>query len=98
MAGFAGALQAATAVAGGQSYPEGCLYLVATPIGNLADISLRALHVLQMADVLACEDTRHTQALLRAWGMQRPASQLLAVHQHNEQPILLFLVLYPGYG
>ena len=85
MAGFAGALQAATAVAGGQSYPEGCLYLVATPIGNLADISLRALHVLQMADVLACEDTRHTQALLRAWGMQRPASQLLAVHQHNEQ-------------
>ena len=85
MAGFAGALQAATAVAGGQSYPEGCLYLVATPIGNLADISLRALHVLQMADVLACEDTRHTQALLCAWGMQRPASQLLAVHQHNEQ-------------
>ena len=93
MAGFAGALQAATAVAGGQSYPEGCLYLVATPIGNLADISLRALHVLQMADVLACEDTRHTQALLRAWGMQRPASQLLAVHQHNEQQAAQAVVL-----
>lgn len=77
--------QVAAAVAGGQSYPPGCLYLVATPIGNLADISLRALHVLQLADVLACEDTRHTQALLRAWGMQRPTSQLLALHQHNEQ-------------
>lgn len=77
--------QVAAAVAGGQSYPPGCLYLVATPIGNLADISLRALHVLQLADVLACEDTRHTQALLRAWGMQRPPSQLLALHQHNEQ-------------
>lgn len=78
-------MQIAAAVAGGQSYPAACLYLVATPIGNLADISLRALHVLQLADVLACEDTRHTQALLRAWGMQRPASQLLALHQHNEQ-------------
>lgn len=58
-----------------------------------ADISLRALHVLQMADVLACEDTRHTQALLRAWGMQRPASQLLAVHQHNEQQAAQAVVL-----
>ncbi len=84
-AGLPHALQVAAAVAGSQSYPQGCLYLVATPIGNLADISLRALHVLHMADVLACEDTRHTQALLRAWGMQRPASQLLALHQHNEQ-------------
>lgn len=83
--GWSSALQLARAVAGSQSYPQGCLYLVATPIGNLADISLRALHVLQMADVLACEDTRHTQALLRAWGMERPASQLLALHQHNEQ-------------
>ncbi|MDO4796121.1 MAG: 16S rRNA (cytidine(1402)-2'-O)-methyltransferase [Brachymonas sp.] len=77
--------QIAAAVAGGQSYPPGCLYLVATPIGNLADISLRALHVLQLADVLACEDTRHTQTLLRALGLQRPSSQLLALHQHNEQ-------------
>ena len=58
--------------------------MVATPIGNLADISLRALHVLQKVDALACEDTRHTQQLLRAYGLDRPGSQLLAVHQHNE--------------
>ena len=57
---------------------------MATPIGNLADISLRALHVLQRVDAVACEDTRHTQTLLRAYGLERPAAQLLAVHQHNE--------------
>lgn len=57
---------------------------MATPIGNLADITLRALHVLQMADTIACEDTRHTQSLLRAYGVDKSASQLLAVHQHNE--------------
>ncbi len=58
--------------------------MVATPIGNLADISLRALHVLQLVDCVACEDTRHTQGLLRSYGLDRPGSQLLAVHQHNE--------------
>ncbi len=58
--------------------------MVATPIGNLADISLRALHVLQLADTVACEDTRHTQSLLRAYGIDKGAAQLLAVHQHNE--------------
>jgi len=58
--------------------------VVATPIGNLADITLRALHVLQLADTVACEDTRHTQALLRAYGIDKSAAQLLAVHQHNE--------------
>ena len=58
--------------------------MVATPIGNLADISLRALHVLQLADVVACEDTRHTQALLRAYGIDKAPAQLLALHQHNE--------------
>ncbi len=60
------------------------MYVVATPIGNLADITLRALHVLQMADTIACEDTRHTQSLLRAYGIDKGAAQLLAVHQHNE--------------
>lgn len=57
---------------------------MATPIGNLADITLRALHVLQLADAVACEDTRHTQSLLRAYGIDKSPAQLLAVHQHNE--------------
>ena len=83
-ASFASALNAARDAAASQHYPQGALYLVATPIGNLADITLRALHVLQLANVVACEDTRHTQALLRAYGIDKAASQLLAVHQHNE--------------
>lgn len=83
-ASYAAALRAAHEAAGTQNYPPGALYMVATPIGNLADITLRALHVLQLADVVACEDTRHTQALLRAYGIDKPTAQLLAVHQHNE--------------
>ncbi len=58
--------------------------MVATPIGNLADVSLRALHLLQIADCIACEDTRHTHALLRAYGIDKPGSALLSVHRHNE--------------
>jgi 16S rRNA (cytidine1402-2'-O)-methyltransferase len=83
-ASFAPALAAANDAAGQQNHPASTLYVVATPIGNLADISLRALHVLQKVDVVACEDTRHTQQMLRAYGIDRPGSQLLAVHQHNE--------------
>jgi 16S rRNA (cytidine1402-2'-O)-methyltransferase len=83
-ASFSLALNAAREAAGSQHYPQGALYVVATPIGNLADISLRALHVLQLADAVACEDTRHTQALLRAYGIDKGGAQLLAVHQHNE--------------
>ena len=64
-----------------QHYPEATLYVVATPIGNLADITLRALHTMQLADAIACEDTRHTQPLLRHYGIDKP---LLAVHEHNE--------------
>ena len=64
-----------------QHYPERTLYVVATPIGNLADISLRALHVLQLVNVIACEDKRHSQGLLRQYGIEKP---LLAVHEHNE--------------
>ena len=81
---YATALQAAREAAGHQNYQPGTLFVVATPIGNLADISLRALHVLQLADVVACEDTRHTQSMLRAYGIDKTAAQLLAVHQHNE--------------
>ncbi len=83
-ASFAKALEAAHEAAGSQNHPASTLYVVATPIGNLADISLRALWVLSLADVIACEDTRHTQQLLRAYGLDRPGAQLLAVHQHNE--------------
>jgi 16S rRNA (cytidine1402-2'-O)-methyltransferase len=67
-----------------QNHPTHTLYVVATPIGNLADITLRALHVLSLCDVIACEDTRHTQQLLRAYGIDRSSAQLLALHQHNE--------------
>jgi 16S rRNA (cytidine1402-2'-O)-methyltransferase len=83
-ANFDSALTAAHAAAAGQHYPSGALYVVATPIGNLADISLRALHVLGLCDTLACEDTRHSQTLLRAYGIDKSSAQWLAVHQHNE--------------
>ena len=81
-ASFASALGAARDAAAAQHYPQGALYVVATPIGNLADIGLRALHVLQLVDAVACEDTRHTQALLRAYGVDKTG--WLSVHQHNE--------------
>ena len=80
-ASFTLALNAAHAAAASQHYPHAALYVVATPIGNLADISLRALHVLQLASVIACEDTRHSQGLLRQYGIEKA---LLAVHEHNE--------------
>ena len=81
---FTSARAASSEAASGQHYPQGTLYVVATPIGNLADISLRALHVLGLVDAIACEDTRHTQSLLRAYGIDKTAGQLIAVHQHNE--------------
>jgi 16S rRNA (cytidine1402-2'-O)-methyltransferase len=58
------------------------LYVVATPLGNLHDITLRALAVLAAVDVVAAEDTRHSQRLLDAHGIR---ARMLAVHQHNEQ-------------
>lgn len=83
------ALAAARDAAGNQHYPAGALYIVATPIGNLADITLRALHVLQLVDAVACEDTRHSAPLLHAYGIERP---LLALHQHNEAEVASTLV------
>jgi 16S rRNA (cytidine1402-2'-O)-methyltransferase len=65
------------------------LYVLATPIGNMADISVRALHVLSLVDAIACEDTRHTQGLLRHYGLEKP---LLAVHEHNEMEMAVKLV------
>ncbi|HEX8956849.1 MAG TPA: 16S rRNA (cytidine(1402)-2'-O)-methyltransferase [Burkholderiaceae bacterium] len=65
-----------------QVYPDSTLYVVATPIGNIGDISLRALQVLALADAVACEDTRNTAQLLSRYGMVKP---LVAAHQHNER-------------
>ena len=64
-----------------QDLPGGALYMVATPIGNLGDITLRALHVLDAVDGIACEDTRHSVALLQQFGLHK---KCLALHEHNE--------------
>ena len=60
----------------------GTLYLVATPIGNLADITHRALQVLRDVALVACEDTRHTRKLLQHYGVQ---AKTVSYHEHNEQ-------------
>ncbi len=64
-----------------QNMPLGALYVVGTPIGNLGDITYRAVHVLNTVDGIACEDTRHTAHLLNAIGIHKP---LMAIHEHNE--------------
>ncbi|HET6787536.1 MAG TPA: SAM-dependent methyltransferase, partial [Aquabacterium sp.] len=74
-------LQTAAMAAGGQQYPAGALYVVGTPIGNLADITLRAIHVLSLVDSVACEDTRMTQRLMQHLGLSK---RLISVHEHNE--------------
>lgn len=78
-------------LAQGQQYPASALYVVATPIGNVADITLRALHVLGLADRIAAEDTRNTGQLLARYGISKP---LVAVHQHNERAAAQRIVEY----
>jgi 16S rRNA (cytidine1402-2'-O)-methyltransferase len=72
-----------------QNYPSGALYIIATPIGNVADISLRALHVLSIVDAVACEDTRNTGILLSRYGLSKP---LIAAHEHNERDVAQRLI------
>ena len=64
-----------------QQFPRGALYMVATPIGNLADITLRALSCLEIVDAVAAEDTRMARRLLDHFGIDKPC---FAAHQHNE--------------
>ena len=69
---------------------QGILYVVATPIGNLGDITLRAIETLKLVDAIAAEDTRHTSGLLSHFGISK---KLIAVHEHNEQQSADKLVL-----
>jgi 16S rRNA (cytidine1402-2'-O)-methyltransferase len=72
-------------VACGVSYSQpvaGILYVVATPLGNLEDITFRAVRILREADRIACEDTRHTRRLLDHYGISKP---LVSYHEHNER-------------
>ena len=64
------------------NFETGCLYIVATPIGNLEDIPLRALRVLKEVDLIAAEDTRHSKKLLNHYGISTP---LISYHAHNQE-------------
>lgn len=75
--------------AASQVYPDSTLYVVATPIGNVCDISIRALHLLSLVDAVACEDTRNSATLLARYGLSKP---LIAAHQHNEREVAQKLV------
>lgn len=74
---------------------ENALYVVATPIGNLGDITLRALETLRGVDLVACEDTRHARQLLDHHGIKVPT---LALHQHNENEAAQKLIRLLGEG
>ena len=69
--------------------PTSTLYVIATPIGNIGDISLRALHILGMADLVACEDTRTSKTLLSSYGV---SAELVSAHKHNEREVADYLI------
>jgi 16S rRNA (cytidine1402-2'-O)-methyltransferase len=87
--------QAAASAAGMQRFPEGALYMLGTPIGNLADLSLRAVYTLSIADAVACEDTRVTSGLLRHFGLHK---RLISLHEHNEEEAAQQIVTRLGAG
>ncbi len=74
----------------------GTLYLIATPIGNLADLSLRALQTLPQLDVLLCEDTRHTGLLLQKYQIKKP--KLISYQEFNEQQKIPQIIGYLNQG
>src|SRR5947209_1036602 len=73
-----------TETAVGQPAKAATLHVVATPIGNLADLSPRALDILKSVAAICAEDTRHTRQLLSRYGIERP---LIALHEHNEDAL-----------
>jgi 16S rRNA (cytidine1402-2'-O)-methyltransferase len=73
-----------------QVYPLSTLYVVATPIGNAGDITLRAINALSIADAVACEDTRNTGHLLTRYGLSK---ELIAAHEHNEREVADKLII-----
>jgi 16S rRNA (cytidine1402-2'-O)-methyltransferase len=70
-------------------FKKGELYVVATPIGNLEDISMRALRVMKEADIIVAEDTRHTKVMLNAFQISTP---LMSLHEHNEKEKSAFII------
>ncbi len=78
-----------------QTFPQSALYIVGLPIGNAADITLRALWVLDICDRVACEDTRETRKLLDRYGIDTPT---ISVHEHNEREAAEKLVEYLSAG
>ncbi len=81
-----------------QEFPAGALYVVATPIGNAADLTVRAWWVLSHVDAIAAEDTRNTRALLARYRIGVPSRGLIAAHEHNERAVAQKIVARLGNG